>query len=85
MRITFDDDTIDEIMNDRRMIAINNLLKLANERVWQVTGRPIGEQYEDCDDNMNDFNIDNARRSILVVQELLDFLKARQTDASQED
>ena len=84
MRITFDDESIDDILNHRRLIAINNLLKLANERVWQVTGRPIGDEFEDCDDEMNDFNIDNARRSIQVVQDLLEILKDRQTNATQE-
>ena len=70
MKITFND-PLDSMLNKRRIVALNNILKLAQERVWQVIGRPIGDQYEDFDDGMGADDITHAQRSIEVVERLI--------------
>ena len=81
MKITFND-PLDSMLNKRRIVALNNILKLAQERVWQVSGRPIGEQYEDFDDGMGTDDITYAQRSIEVVERLL---QEAQLDAVQDE
>jgi len=82
MKITFND-PLDSALNKTRVVALNNLIKLAQERVWQANGRPIGEQYDGFDDGMSIDDIDYAQRSIEVVERLIRMAVIEEPDAEE--
>lgn len=84
LKLTFND-PLENKLNQNRTIALGNLVKLAQERLWQVGGRPLGAQYEDFDDGMTIDDIENARRSIEIVEQLLLSAQIKNSDESEEN
>lgn len=67
---------MDEIRTDVNMVALKNVLALAEERLWLAEGKPTTQdsmyRFDDLIDNTD---IDTSRRSIHIITRMLDKLR----------
>lgn len=60
-----------DVLSSRRLIALRNVVKLSKERIWMANGQPIGEEWMDCDVSLTSDDLNNAERSLQVIEEML--------------
>lgn len=66
---------VEEMFNERLLVALCNTLKLAKERVWIAEGRPIGLENADYSDFLDPTDVPNAKVGFGDVESLI--LKVR--------
>lgn len=76
----FGNPELDKLKTRYKLIALNNVLKLARERVWLAEGKPIDNDSFMFDEEMLESDVANAKRSLEMVQSILDYL--RDTDSN---
>lgn len=76
----FGNPELDKLKTRYKLIALNNVLKLARERVWLAEGKPIDNDSFMFDEDMLESDVANAKRSLEMVQSMLDYL--RDTDSN---
>ena len=72
-------DTLNDTFNERNIIALNNVLNLAKERVWMAEGRPGGEG--EFSDFVDPLDLDYAKRSVDAIEKLLAQIQDRKYDS----
>lgn len=60
-----------DVLSTRRLIALRNVIKLSRERIWMASGQPIGDEWMDCDVSLTSDDLDNAERSLQVIEQML--------------
>ena len=76
----FGNPELDKLKTRYKLIALNNVLKLARERVWLAEGKPVDNGSFMFDEEMLESHVANAKRSLEMVQSILDYL--RDTDSN---
>lgn len=76
----FGNPELDKLKTRYKLIALNNVLKLARERVWLAEGKPVDNGSFMFDEEMLESDVENAKRSLEKVQDMLDYLRGDDPD-----
>ena len=62
---------VDEMFNERLLVALSNTLMLARERVWIAEGRPIGLENADYSDHLDPADVPKAKTGFDDIESLI--------------
>lgn len=64
-------DPLADTFTEQNLVALNNVLNLAKERLWIADGRPGGLQFSDFDDLLSENDLATAKHSTEIVEQLI--------------
>ena len=62
---------VEEMFNERLLVALSNTLKLAREWVWIAEGRPIGLENADYSDHLDQTDLPKAKTGFNDIESLI--------------
>ena len=73
-------DPLTDTFTEQNLVALSNVLNLAKERLWMADGRPGGLEFSDYSDMLDEQDIQVAKRSTEIVEQLIISIRQHKND-----